>query len=96
MKWHESEIYRDRGCGYDCTRSLQCPYPKCIADGYRPPSEARRRNVRRPRTLFRQGMTCPRIAEILGVSARTVYRYVEKSGEATEAARRGQALSEVR
>ena len=96
MNEYESEIYSDRGCGYDCTRSLQCPYPKCMADGYRPPSDVRRRNARRAKSLFHQGMTFPRIAELLGVSSRTVYRYVEEPRKATEAARRGQAVSELK
>ena len=27
----------DDGCGGPCTKSLECPFPMCVWDGYRPP-----------------------------------------------------------
>jgi len=31
----------DEGCGGPCVRSVECPFPRCIFDGYKPPGLVR-------------------------------------------------------
>ena len=57
-----------------------CPYPRCVVDETtiqtRPNVLRRKSNQRRARGMFSKGKRVAEIAEILGVSVRTVKRYL--------------------
>ena len=69
--------YEDNGCGGACVRSLECPFPQCIHDTpYIRARTARAAKRERVRQLRAAGFTIVRIAREIGVSTRTVARFL--------------------
>ena len=77
----EDTLYIDRGCGDDCTRSLECPYPRCRYD--EPLATRRERLLPRDRAIvaarLKEGLPIAVIAERFNVSTRTVYRVLQSA-----------------
>lgn len=77
----EDTLYIDRGCGDDCTRSLECPYPRCRYD--EPLVTRRERLLPRDRAIvaarLNEGLIIAVIAERFNVSTRTVYRVLRSA-----------------
>lgn len=77
----EDILYIDRGCGDDCTRSLECPYPRCRYD--EPLATRRERLLPRDRAIvaarLKEGLTIAVIAARFNVSIRTVYRVLRSA-----------------
>ena len=87
----EDTLYIDRGCGDDCTRSLECPYPRCRYDD---PLVTRREGlVSRDRAIvaarLKEGLPIAVIAERFNVGTRTVFRVLRSARGATERATTG-------
>ena len=75
----EDTLYIDRGCGDDCTRSLECPYPRCRFD--EPPVSSRQKLLMRDRAIVRarvkEGLTIAAIAVRFSVGPRTIFRVLQ-------------------
>ena len=77
----EDTLYIDRGCGDDCTRSLECPYPRCRYDD---PLLTRRESLMsRDKAIvaarFKEGLPIAVIAERFNVGTRTVFRVLRSA-----------------
>jgi len=84
----EDTLYIDRGCGDDCTRSLECPYPRCRYDE---PLVARRKKLTlRDRAIaaarFEEGLPIAIIAERFNIGTRTVFRVLRSARGGTDPA----------
>lgn len=68
--------YHDTGCGGECVRNLECPFPQCVHDAPEKDQAAEaltlRQRIRQERD--RGGMTPIQIGVSLGISVKTVYR----------------------
>ena len=84
----ENTLYVDRGCGNGCTRSLECPFPRCQYDD--PPvsrhDKRRRRDKELIRARIREGLSVSALAKRFNVGTRTVYRALQSVGTAHEQA----------
>ncbi len=84
----EDTLYIDRGCGDDCTRSLECPYPRCRYD--EPLVSRRERLMPRDRAIvaarLKDGLPIAVIAERFNVGTRTVFRVLRSARDETEPA----------
>ena len=84
----EDTLYIDRGCGDDCTRSLDCPYPRCRYDD---PLVTRRESLMaRDKAIvaarLKEGLSIALIAERFNVGTRTVFRVLRSARGETEPA----------
>ena len=77
----EDTLYIDRGCGDDCTRSLECPYPRCRYD--EPLVTRRERLMPRDKAIvaarFEEGLPITVIAERFNVGTRTIFRVLRSA-----------------
>ncbi len=77
----EDTLYIDRGCGDDCTRSLECPYSRCRYD--EPLVTRRERLMPRDKAIvaarFGEGLPIAVIAERFNVGTRTVFRVLRSA-----------------
>ena len=77
----EDTHYVDRGCGDGCTRSLECPYPRCRYD--EPAVTRREKLLKRDKAIFearvKEGLPIAAIAERFGVATRTVFRVLRSA-----------------
>ncbi|MYD36653.1 MAG: hypothetical protein F4X20_06590 [Dehalococcoidia bacterium] len=84
----EDTLYIDRGCGDDCTRSLECPYPRCRYD--EPLAARRERLTSRDKAIvaarFKEGLPIAVIAERFNVGTRTVFRVLRSARSETKPA----------
>ena len=77
----EDALYIDRGCGDGCTRSLECPFPRCRYDE---PLVSRREKLQ-PRdqaivaARIKEGLPIAVIAERFNVGTRTVFRVLRSA-----------------
>ncbi len=82
----EDTLYIDRGCGDDCTSSLECPYPRCRYDD--PLATRRERLLLRDRAIvaarIKEGLPIAVIAERFSVGKRTVFRILRSARGDTE------------
>ncbi len=84
----EDTLYIDRGCGDDCTRSLDCPYPRCRYDD---PLVTRRESLMaRDKAIvaarLKEELPIAVIAERFNVGTRTVFRALRSARDGTEPA----------
>jgi len=76
--------WRDRGCEY-FPSCLNCPLPKCLEDEPRGQQRLRMRARRTRMVELRQmGKSVKEIAELFGVSKRTVQRALQNKKSATQ------------
>ena len=93
----EDTLYIDRGCGDDCTRSLECPYPRCRYD--EPPVSSRQKLLMRDRAIVearvKEGLTIAAIAARFNVGPRTIFRVLksDRGRIEPEARERGEATT---
>ena len=84
----EDTLYIDRGCGDNCTRSLECPYPRCRYD--EPLATRRERLTLRDQAIvaarFEEGLPIAVIAERFNIGTRTVFRVLRSARGGTEPA----------
>ena len=84
----EDTLYMDRGCGEECTSSLDCPYPHCRYD--ETPTTRRERLIPRDRAIaaarLEEGLSVAAIAARFNVGRRTVFRALESARRDTEQA----------
>ena len=85
----EDTLYIDRGCGDDCTRSLECPYPRCRYD--EPLVTRHERLMLRDKAIvaarIEEGLPIAVIAKLFNVGTRTVFRALRSArGETPSAA----------
>lgn len=84
----EDTLYIDRGCGDDCTRSLECPYPRCRYD--EPLVTRRERLMLRDKAIvtarIEEGLPIAVIAELFNVGTRTIFRVLRSARSATPSA----------
>lgn len=84
----EDTLYIDRGCGDDCTRSLECPYPRCRYD--EPLATRRERLMPRDRAIvaarLKEGLPVAVIAERFNIGTRTVFRVLRSARDGTKPA----------
>ncbi len=84
----EDTLYIDRGCGDDCTRSLECPYPRCRYD--EPLVTRRERLMLRDKAIvaarIEEGLPIAVIAKLFNVGTRTVFRVLRSARGATPSA----------
>lgn len=84
----EDTLYIDRGCGDDCTRSLECPYPRCRYD--EPLATRRERLMLRDKAIvaarIKEGLSIAVIAERFNVGTRTVFRVLRSARDGIEPA----------
>lgn len=77
----EDTLYIDRGCGDDCTRSLECPYPRCRYD--EPLVTRRERLMLRDKAIvaarIEEELPIAVIAELFNVGTRTVFRVLRSA-----------------
>ena len=77
----EDTLYMDRGCGEECTSSLDCPYPRCRYD--EGPVTRRERLASRDKAIaaarLEEGLSVPAIAKRFKVGRRTVFRALESA-----------------
>ncbi len=77
----EDTLYIDRGCGDDCTRSLDCPYPRCRYD--EPLVTRRERLMPRDKAIVearvKDGLPIAVIAQRFNVGTRTVFRVLRSA-----------------
>ena len=77
----EDTHYIDRGCGDGCTRSLECPYPRCRYD--EPLLSRRQKLMPRDRAIVAarndEGLSIADIAERFNVATRTVFRVLRSA-----------------
>ena len=77
----EDTLYIDRGCGDDCTRSLECPYPRCRYD--EPPVSSRQKLLMRDKAIVearvKEGLTIAAIAARFSVGPRTIFRALKSA-----------------
>jgi len=70
--------YRDEGCEY-ARSCLECPFPQCIYDEPRGRQRwLKRVRDRQIRKLYETGVKVKELAELFGVSKRTVQRALER------------------
>ena len=69
-------IYEDTGCAL-YSKCLECPFPDCIADKI--PSLLITIKKAEARELAEQGLSKVEIARKLGVSEKTVKRYLDRT-----------------
>ncbi len=71
--------WRDTGCELH-RHCLDCPEPDCVHDlrGGRATSRKLSQKARAQSLMSREGMTIREVADYLGVSQRTVQRYLER------------------
>lgn len=88
--------YQDTGCGGECVKSTECPYPRCMLDD---PSVARgkrkpmvvtphERRVERDgqmAELHAQGVTVDELVERYGLAKRTVFEILRRQRRLTSA-----------
>ena len=84
----EDTLYIDRGCGDDCTRSLDCPYPRCRYD--EPLATRRESLMARDKAIvaarLKEGLPIAVIAERFNVGTRTIFRVLRSARGGTEPA----------
>lgn len=85
----EDTLHIDRGCGDDCTRSLECPYPRCRYD--EPLFTRRGRLILRDKAIVaartKEKLPVAVIAKRFNVGTRTVFRVLRSArGETPSAA----------
>lgn len=84
----EDTLYIDRGCGDDCTRSLECPYPRCRYD--EPLITRHERLILRDKAIvaarIEEGLPIAVIAKLFNVGTRTVFRALRSARDETPAA----------
>ena len=84
----EDTLYIDRGCGDDCTRSLECPYSRCRYD--EPLITRRERLMPRDKAIvaarFEEGLPIAVIAKRFNVGTRTVFRVLRSARSETRPA----------
>ena len=77
----EDTLYIDRGCGDDCTRSLECPYPRCRYD--EPLVTRHERLMLRDKAIvaarIEEGLPIAVIAKLFNVGTRTVFRALQSA-----------------
>ena len=82
----EDTLYIDRGCGEDCTRSLDCPYPRCRYD--EPLVTRRERLMPRDKAIVearvKEGLPIAVIAQRFNVGTRTVFRVLRSARNVAE------------
>ena len=87
----EDTPYVDRGCGNGCTRSLECPFPRCRYDD--PPVSRSETRVRRDAAILRaraqEGLSVSAIARRFNIGTRTVYRALQHADAAPDPAEKG-------
>ena len=85
----ENTLYRDKGCGGGCDRSLDCPFDRCRLD--EPMAARRKERARRDTAIVRarlkEGLAATVLAERFNVSPRTVYRVLQSAQEMRDAPR---------
>jgi hypothetical protein len=77
----EDATYSDTGCGNGCTRSLECPFPRCLHDEPRL-SLVMKRTQRDGQVHMVQKMEGLGIQDLslrFGVSPRTIHRILARS-----------------
>ncbi len=80
-----AHTYPDTGCGGDCTRSLECPYERCILDTRNGLSAQRKRVMYREIVeARRRGVTVKKIAELFRCGERTIWRVLHDYGQAVK------------
>ncbi len=84
----EDTLYIDRGCGDDCTRSLECPYPRCRYD--EPLVTRHERLMLRDKAIvaarIEEGLPVAVIAKLFNVGTRTVFRALRSARGETPSA----------
>ena len=67
-------IYEDKGCAL-FPKCSECPFPDCVADSL--PSLLKEGKRLEARRMTENGISRDKIAEALGVTERTVRRYLD-------------------
>ena len=85
----ENTLYRDKGCGGGCDRSLECPFDRCRLDEplVARQKERARRDAAIVRARLEEGLPARDLAERFNVGPRTVYRILQSAQEMGDAPR---------